>query len=449
MAWIDYGTGAPGRNSGYSKKRWQQDYDEYLQRIEQYKGTSFYNELLNNPYMQYQEYDGNIFQQLWSDFTGNTNYIDKFYNDRKTSADEYLAQIIDAQREQAYNEPAAQLARRQAAGLNDDLNGGQNIDSGASPEVAPDDTPPDSPADNTLEVATQVASIGMNLFQSGLSLVSFFQDYAGKQIANAGADLTLTGEGYDQAIKMLAGSSSLPGTRAEYDALTEEEKAGLDDTLIQELEASLKTDNRKGMYQTRTARRLMKTLRGVVSYDSNGKPTLAYEAYRSKLLAERYGAHKQAAEAIGTPGFSEDILAFGNNIADTFGKIDLAVRQAQQKLVAAQARTAESGAAYTEQYNGTVVDGMTVAQADARAAIAGDQATVVASENAKIISDLQLSINQEFDNLRQIAQNKGGFEGMILKLLIPYAHARVMQVIQDGLIGTAAGVAGKFLAVNR
>lgn len=445
MSWYNEGAEVPGMNAGYSKQRWQKDYDEYLRRIEQYKGTSFYQELLNNPYYQYQEYDGNIFQQLWSDFTGNTNYIDKFYNDRKTSGDEYFSSVIDRMRQQQYDDPIAQVQRRQNAGLNDALNGGEAIGSGTPGEVTPDDTPPPTPEDNTLNTAVSVASIGFSLFQSGMSMVAFFQDFAGKNLENGLKDITLTGSAYDQAIKMLAGSSSLPGTREEYDSLSEDEKAGLDDQLIQQLDASLSKGNYKNMYSTRAARKLMGVLRGVVSYDKDGKPTLAYETYRSKLLAERYGAHKEAAGVIGTAGFHESLLSFGENIANTFGAIDLHIQQAQERIANAHAASAESRAGYEVEYYGTTVDGVSVATSDAKAAIAGNTATQAAAENQKILEDLRKSVNEEFDALRKIADSKSGLEGVILKLLIPYAHARVMQVISDGLIGTAAGAAGKFL----
>ena len=93
--------------SDYARKRWQQDYDDYLKRIEQYKGSSFYNELLNNPYYQFQDFQANFFQGVWANTFDDYSAWDKFYNDRKTSGDEYLAQIIDAIATQIY------LPRRQ------------------------------------------------------------------------------------------------------------------------------------------------------------------------------------------------------------------------------------------------------------------------------------------------------------------------------------------------
>lgn len=430
------------QQSDYARKRWQSDYDAYLARIEQYKGSSFYDELLNNPYYQFQDFQGNFFQGVWANTVGDYSAWDKFYNDRKTSGDEYMSQILDAQRQQQYDDPAAQLARRKAAGLNDDLNGGQQIGTGTPGEAVPDDTPPTTERADPMATISTLSSIGFQFFQSGLSLVSFFQDYKAKQIALAGGDFDLTNKGYDSMLKILAGSSSMPATRDEYEGLSEEEKKGMDDQLFDTLEASIARGELKGMFSTRRAKALAKAMRGTISYDKDGKPTLAYQAYRNKLMSSAYGDLKNSAEVIGTPGFSENVVEFGNQIAETFGAIDLRIRQAQDKIAAANARSAEAKAGYDQTYYGTVVDGQTVATADAKAAIAGDQMQVSQAENQKIIEDMKKDINKQFDDLWQFAQTKGGLEGLILRLLIPNARAQTMQVIEQGFGATVINRSG-------
>lgn len=430
--------------SDYSRKRWQQDYDDYLARIKPYEGSSFYQELLNNPYFQYQDFQGNFFQGIWANTTGDYSAWDKFYNDRKTSGDEYLAQILDAQRQQQYDSPAAQVQRRAAAGLNDDLNGGQAVGSGEAAQAVPDDTPPPSEHQDPLAVTSEIMSVGFQLFQSGMSMFSFLQDMKGKSIANASADIGLTEQGYDSMLKILAGNSSMPSTREEYEGLSEEEKAGLDDQLIQSLDAAIKNGEYKHMFSTRRAKSLMKVLRGNISYDKNGKPTLAYQAYRNKLLAQAYGDHKTAAGVIGTPGYSDDLIKFGEAIGNTYGQIDLHIQQALEKIRNAQARSAEAQADYDE---GALTNDR--GSMDAAAAIAGDQATISAEKNRKIIEDMRKSINAEFDKLRQVAESKGGLEGMILKLLIPYARARTEQIINQGILPTVGGAASSFFGPGK
>lgn len=420
--------------SDYARSRWQKDYDDYLARIEQYKNTPFYQELLNNPYYQFQDYQGNFFQGVWANTFDDFSPWDKFYNERKTSGDEYLAQILEAQRVQQYSDPSAEVARRKQAGLNDDLSGGSSIGTGDPGSVIPDETPPVADPNDPLAtaqtvvgVASSIGQLAFNFFQSGMSLFSFVQDSIGKSLGNADLDIDLTGKGYEQMIGILAGSSSLPETKDQYEALTEEQKKGLDDSLIEELDAAIKTGSLKGMYQTRRAKRLMKVLRGVVSYDANGKPTLAYEAYRSKLLAQRYGDHKTAAGVIGTPGFDESVVKFGQAISDTFGKIDLAIQKAQQRITEAQARSSEAQASYDQ---GLLTNELGASDRAARQA--QGSLTVSASENQKIIEDMRKSINKEFEELQNKANSIGGIEGMILKLLIPYSRARTEQIIQQG-----------------
>lgn len=416
------------------KRRQDAAYQDYLSRIAQYQGTSFYEELLNNPYYQYQDYEPGFLETIGYSGFGISNRAQTWLNERRTSGDEYMSQILDAKRTQEYSSPASEVARRQAAGLNDDLNGGQAIGTGEASDVAPDDTPPsNSPESGSefIDVASKVAQLGISFFEEGASLIGFLQDYAGKEIANAKLDLDLTNTGYDQAVKLLAGSSSLPGTFEEYAALSEEEKASLDTDMIGQLKYLLFPSRGKGIYSTKTANRLMKILSGIVSYDKEGKPTLAYETYRSKLLAERYGAHKQAAGVIGTPGFSEDLLDFGQHIADTFGAIDLAIKEAQKRTVEAGAESSEARASYDSSFYTS-----DLGASDRSARVAGNQASISQSKNIKIIEDLRKSVNEKFESLYNYAKTIGGIKGSLLQLLVPLFRAQTEQIINNGLGAT-------------
>lgn len=425
----------------YSIDRHTRDYQDYLARIEPYKGSTFYEQLKNNPYMTYQKAPLNFFQGLWSNITGDSSFEDRFYNERQTSALEYMEQVLDAQRQQNYDDPAAQLARRRSAGLNDDLNGGEAIGTGTPGEAVPDETPPETPYSDAISVAGRVAQGSFELFQSAASLFGFFQDIAGKRLDNAAKDIALTDSGYDSIIKLLAGSSALPETRDEYEGFSEAEKKSLDDELFDTLEKTYKFGDMKDMYSTKRVKRLMKLLRGTAQYDKDGRPTLAYQAYRDKLLAQRYGDHKTTAGVIGTPGFSEDVLEFGSKIAETYGAIDLAIRDADKRIKEASARSGEAQAGYDETYYGTVVDGVSVAQSDARAAIAGNVASEQQAKNQKIVEDVMAQINGEFDKLNQWAKSGNDLKHVIMRLLIPYARARIMDIINNGLMNTLTGTA--------
>lgn len=413
--------------SDYARSRWQQDYDAYLARIEQYKGTTYYDQLLNNPYYQFQDYSANWMQSIWASMTGQTTAWDQFYNDRKTSGDEYMSQVLDAMRQERYNDPQAEVARRTAAGLNDALNGGQQIGSGETGEVAPDETPPvPVPHDAGLP---DVASMGFQLFTGIMNFGSFVQEFSGKAIDNAMKDVALTDSGFDSMIKILAGSSEMPGSADDYKELSEEERNALDLSMIQQLDKAVKEGSLGDMYSTRRAKKLMKMMKGVVSYDKNGKPTLAYQNYRSKLLAERYGSHEKAAQSMGNIAFSEDLATFASNIADKFGQIDYAIRQYQQKV-------AEMDAKYAQEYYGTEVDGQTVGTADARAAIAGDTASQAESALSRNKAQLDNELESIFNSLLNDCKSGSEWYHVAGRFLIPVARAAVYRLLNSQVSGS-------------
>lgn len=423
------------QQQAYAKQRWQQDYDDYMARIEQYKDSNFYQELLNNPYYQYQEYSPTWFQGVWAELSHSTSAFDRFYNERKTSGDEYLSQVLSAKRQQDYNDPAAQLARRTAAGLNDQLNGGSQIGSGESPATVPDETPPNQPEPGQdAQQALDVAGIGFQLFTGMMNFGSFVQEFSGKSIANAMADVQLTDQGFDSMVKLLAGSSEMPDSADDYKELSEEERNALDLSMIQQLDKAVKEGQLGDMYSTKRAKRLMKMMKGVVSYDKNGKPTLAYQNYRSKLLAERYGAHEQAAKSIGNVAFDENLMTFAGKIADTFGQMELKIRQYQEKV-------AEFEAKYSEEYYGTSVNGETVGTADAKAAIAGDAASSAEAQLTRNKAQLDNELESIFNSLLQECKSGSEWYHVAGRFLIPVARAAVYRLLNGSI--SASAVKGK------
>lgn len=427
--------GLMSKASDYGRSRWQQDYDAYLSQIEQYKGTSFYQQLLNNPYYQYSDYSGGWLKALWGSMTKDYSSIDKFYADRKMAGDEYLAQVLDSMRQQQYDDPAAQVARRKAAGLNDELNGGSQIGSGETPPVAPDDTPPTAP-DPSAETGLQIASLGFEVFTGIMNFGSFIQEFSGKSIANAAADFDLTEKGYDSLVKILAGSSSMPGSIDEYQGMSEEDRLALDKGLIDQLDAAIASGTLGDMYSTKRAKKLSKMLRGQIMYDKDGRPTLAYERFRSQLLAERYGSHEKAAESMGSIAFDEDLATFASNIAEKFGQLELNIRQYEEKMAKYQAK-------YSQEYYGTQVDGETVGTADAKAAVAGDLASIETSETEALRAELDRQIDEMFGELKKDCDNGDKWFHVAGKFLLPIARAAVYRLLNGQLsFGAAAGKSG-------
>ena len=415
-----------------AKSYWQAQRDAYLEKIKPYEGTEFYQQLLDNPYYQYQEFSPTFWQQLWSGMTSDYSPMHTFYNDRATSGDEYLSQVLDTMRQQNYNDPANQLLRRERAGLNDALSGGSQIGAGDPAGVVPDETPPvQQPPTN--EIAT-VMTVGFDLFKNILSFGHTIQSMVGTSIDNAAKDIQLTDSGYDSILKMLAGSSSLPATREEYDALTEDQKKSMDDELFDSLEAAIKTGQLGDVYSTRKAKRLVKLMRGQIMYDKDGNPTLAYQRYRSKLLAERYEDHEKAAKSMGNVAFDEDLAQFASSIADKFGSVDLAIRKAQQKI-------AESEASYSEQYyntQGVGPDGepITVGQADALSDISGDVADIESAARRKVQAQLDKELDEIFASLLNECKGSDKWYHVIARFLIPIARASIYRTLDSSFTTT-------------
>lgn len=433
-----WGNGSGSDLSGYAKHRWYMMYQDYLKRIEPYKGTSYYEQLLNNPYYQYADYGHSWFEGIWSNLTNNFGGVDKFYSDRQTSGDEYFNQVLDSMRQQAYNSPGAQASREAAAGVNVDLTGGQQISPGEASEVMPDDTPPVSPEVSDASEFMEVANLGFQFFTQVMSMGSFLQEMTGKSIQNAAADMALTDQGYDSLVKIMAGSSSLPGSIDEYEGMSEEDKLAMDKGLIRELDAAISSGQLKGMYSTKRARQLVKLLRGSIQYDKNGKPTLAYETYRSKLLAERYKSHESAAGVIGNIAFSEDLGEFGSQIADIFGRVNQAILNAERTMKEAEAKYA------SEYYNTTGEDGMTVGKADALAAISGDVADVAQAEYAAIKADLDKQMDAMFQEISDVCSKGKEWYHTVGKLLIPVCRSLVYRLLNSSVtFGSKTGPKGR------
>lgn len=141
----------------------------YNKYIEQYKDSEFYEQLRMNPYLRANNapYQNSFLENIFGGAKGSTQY----YEDLVNARNEYMTEILAQMREQAHNDPAAEVARRKAAGLNDDLSGGQAIGTG---EAAQNDQPAGNPPNmmgGLQEVQNNVATL-WSCFTNAYSLTS-------------------------------------------------------------------------------------------------------------------------------------------------------------------------------------------------------------------------------------------------------------------------------------
>lgn len=416
----------------YGKSSFQLRYDawyeQYLKSIEKYKGSSFYNELLNNPYASYQQAPLNAFQDLWYSMTGTSAAGTNFYNQREQSAAEYMSQILDAHRQQEYNDPAAQMSRQKAAGLNPELNGGQNISSGETGDVAPDDTPPVVQPTDDLEAGSQIMSIGLSIFQNVFSAVGAIQQIHGQSLANSEREISLTNSGWDSLIKLAAesGDWSVPTGKKSLADLSDEEIDMIVSRNMGNFLNNMSSGTFSNMYDRKTTRKLMQRLEGLLS--QSGSNNIAYQNFRTKLLKEVASNTESAAETLGKYGFSDSILDYGRKLAQTFMDIEKEARKAVSSLKVSTAESAAAEADYAQGYYSEEL-GQEMANADMETA-----------RLQAVQARLDSVIDKALDGLINDLMKKGD----VGSLMLVYSIAASRSAVKTAA-GSILGNAGKLL----
>lgn len=120
--------------SRYLSSRGYSNDDAYLKLIEQYKDKSYYNRLLENPWLFSKQapFSPSTTQELSRSIFGDYSAWDNYYGLIQGNQSEWLSKMVDQMEQQDYNSPINQVAREGAAGLNSDLLG--NIEPGSAAE---------------------------------------------------------------------------------------------------------------------------------------------------------------------------------------------------------------------------------------------------------------------------------------------------------------------------
>lgn len=358
---------------------WQDWYNNvYLPAAEKYRGTEYENQVFHNPYAQYQDSGGSVVGNLLSNsvfgnvlnaftlgLSGNIGESlnqttqNKFMTDRQQAAMEELSRIEGLVQQNQYNSASAQVTREIAAGLNPNLIGLQGEAAAQNP--GPNETAAPGGATEAgagTDAVVQQLGQGVTSFFSGmLNLYTFFQESEARQIANTSGDIQLLDSVYETAVKQAAGLSGLPSTREEYDALSDADKLSVDETVYENLQASISNGYYKSMGLNRRAQRMLKRMTGQVMYDKDGKPTLAFQQQRAAMLKGFYGDTLEAGKAAGHPAMvdPENFASVMEQCATFFGEYEDKLMTAQKQiadlmapLYSAQKRQAEAAATSAE-----------------------------------------------------------------------------------------------------
>lgn len=317
--------------------RWQSWYNDYMQRIEQYKGTEYYDRLLNNPYISFQQFNPSAMGKL-DKFFGGTDGSAAFYNDRENNANEYLAGILSEIQQNSRNSTSQQVARDQAAGFNDSLTG--QVANGTPAATPQDDAAPPSPGvtgAEAAESASSFANAGMNFISGIIGLAQSLQSMGLMSVQKSAALTSLSDNVYNFTLKTTADELGLPeiGPDGKYDYSQVSDKV---------LEAVTKSAKRASPFGNRRADKLYRQMRGRITFDKEGRPTSALQRAWSENLNKTSQNLTEAAKNAALPGFSFD--------ADDFGSFVKSVGDSlvnyQLKLVELEAKVAENDAIISE-----------------------------------------------------------------------------------------------------
>lgn len=296
----------PALYQGEGSRNWQiwnKMYQDYLAKIEKYKGTARYEQLLNNPYIQYQDYDPTFFEGLFGSTTGMQN----FWNSRQTQALEALGQIQDADYQNNYNSPAQQALRETEAGINPDLAGVQGEPAAdASPAVETAPTTMLDGADGSFE---GLATGSINFLQGCIGLYQSLSSLGLLSAQKANAVLGAVSQANDLALSEVAGKKPMftdNDGNVDYAALSDH---------------LLNPSNKSALQSYKSlrgsARRYYKRAIGTLMYDADGRPTTALRREYVRQAADAAVGHKVAGEAIAETGMPDGLLDLSSKMAQT------------------------------------------------------------------------------------------------------------------------------------
>lgn len=272
---------------------------------------------VNSPYSA--EFSPNWLQKI-GEWFGDFSARDAFYQSQDQAEMERINSLLEAQRQQSFNDPAAQAARMRAAGQNPDLLGTQGV-SDAS-QVAPDETPPMSMGDLNQQTPSPVPVAGLiatafgdplAAIGEGLSLLTAVQDFnikadqrAWSEVANF---LTLHPE-MQQFIadteqdpefgKVSPEKAELPGY---LNWKTEQNRIAQSSSFGQLMKYSGLTERGK---------KLFKQIYNTGKFDKNGKFTPGLTLKQKELSNKILGENMSKVAFMNSPGFSWDVFEWAS-----------------------------------------------------------------------------------------------------------------------------------------
>lgn len=292
----------------------------------------------NSPYNA--EFSPNWLQRI-GEWFGDFSARDAFYQSQDQAEMERINSLLEAQRQQNYNDPASQTQRARAAGLNPDLVGTEGVESAA--QVAPDETPPNSMGDlnQQQESAVPVVSALAKGFANPLGelgtilgFVDMLNDMSIKQNAKTWNEVANYLGQSKEMMEFIAGTEG--PSQAGNDPLS---ASGYDTWRLGRLESSFAGAlNHSGL--SKAAKNLLKDIHARARYDKDGKPTPGLQLAQKKLENEILSENATKVGFMNSPGFSMDVMEWAS---DRYNQLDKFINEEQQLRSRLNARLAQVG----------------------------------------------------------------------------------------------------------
>lgn len=280
---------------------------QYIQALNSTKDP-YIRQQLEGAYANFksQSFNPNLLQ-WFGELFGDTSSRANFNNQLNSGFSESIKNILEGMHAEEYTDPAADSARRRAAGINDDLTGGSQIGSGEPAKIDESQLAPGVVNDGTSGIAA-LGEIGSHFLSTAFQVFSGFQSLRSANLENDIKSLNLSGLLSDQAWKVIEeGTSEFLNNDTNYSPGTDVESIMDSKTgkLIKPLVENLKSRLKNLPYTNRNKRKIASMLDSLIYSTEDGSGyglSAKYETLVRNLLTNLNKSRSDYAKSYGDIG---------------------------------------------------------------------------------------------------------------------------------------------------
>lgn len=292
----------------------------------QYGETPYWSQFTSIPTLNLPSY--------FSDKSVNRKTLDfwsDMYNQYEQSAMADINQILSVIREEEYNSALQQVGRNAQAGINSDLAG--NVEPGSATEF--DDSASDFQTPSAV-AATQartqralgISQMGVDFFESFLSMASEIQGLNSGMLDNAGKELSLEGAANDYVLDSISTSMPVPKDGKYYDQDGNE----LSDREVVSYTIDQAAKKLADIPMGRKARKVLTRAFGRYKYGEDGTGSIGLLAKYEDLVQQFTGSRWKRSKDMSSPLWSTESSDMLSKVAEGFSNIEQDIYEKTAKL---------------------------------------------------------------------------------------------------------------------